>query len=287
MNQNDNQENNNQEPIRVKKNGIKTNILRAVKAITTIASPVLPLVIVIVLLGITVFDFSVEIFTSQDTTNYIIENLEIENLKEMVEIKEDGQGGYYLDFVDNFDEKIEEINKKMSETTGVHNLPKSSEMLKKIIKAELVTQYPDLGGVVPEGSDGFQGAVKIRRATPDKEIEEMKNTGVEDSIPLVESDILDPGGVGRYEEIVKSWSAGQKLTIRARATIYEQEESEINPGSDTGYWKEVLDDTGRVRTIAKGTQVEYTGTYKNNTNLASGNIITYVVAQVKMQKKQV
>lgn len=281
MNQNDNQENNNQEnnnqePIRVKKNGIKTNILRAVKAITTIASPVLPLVIVIVLLGITVFDFSVEIFTSQDTTNYIIENLEIENLKEMVEIKEDGQGGYYLDFVDNFDEKIEEINKKMSETTGVHNLPKSSEMLKKIIKAELVTQYPDLGGVVPEGSDGFQGAVKIRRATPDKEIEEMKNTGVEDSIPLVESDILDPGGVGRYEEIVKSWSAGQKLTIRARATIYEQEESEINPGSDTGYWKEVLDDTGRVRTIAKGTQVEYTGTYKNNTNLASGNIITYV-----------
>ena len=100
MNQNDNQENNNQEnnnqePIRVKKNGIKTNILRAVKAITTIASPVLPLVIVIVLLGITVFDFSVEIFTSQDTTNYIIENLEIENTKNIIAI-------FFLSFQKDF-----------------------------------------------------------------------------------------------------------------------------------------------------------------------------------------
>ena len=276
QNSNDNQENSNQGQAGFRKNGIKTNILRVAKVVTRLAAPILPFVIIISLLVITVFDFSVEIFTAQDTASSIIENLEIEDLTELVEIKEDGQGGYYLDFVDDIDKKLEDINEQMSKTTGVHNLPKSSEMLKKIIKAELVTQYPDLGGVIPEGSDGFQGAVKLRRATPDKEIEEMKNTGVEDSIPLVESDILDPGGVGRYEEIVKSWSAGQKLTIRARATIYEQAESEINPGSDTGYWEEVLDDTGRVRTIAKGTQVEYTGTYKNNTNLASGNTITYV-----------
>ena len=276
MNQNNNQESGNQGQVGFKKNGIKTNILRVAKAVTRLAAPILPFVIIISLLVITVFDFSVEIFTAQDTANSIVENLGIEDLTELVEIKEDGQGGYYLDFVDDIDKKLEDINEQMSKTTGVHNLPKSSEMLKKIIKAELVTQYPDLGGVIPEGSDGFQGAVKLRRATPDKEIEEMKNTGVEDSIPLVESDILDPGGVGRYEEIVKSWSAGQKLTIRARATIYEQAESEINPDSDTGYWEEVLDDTGRVRTIAKGTQVEYAGTYKNNTNLASGNTITYV-----------
>ena len=71
-----------------------------------------------------------------------------------------------------------------------------------------------------------------------------------------------PGGTSKYEEIVKSWSAGQKLTIRARAKVYEQAESELNPGSDTGYWEEVIDETGRVKTIARGTVVEYTGTYK-------------------------
>ena len=79
----------------------------------------------------------------------------------------------------------------MNSTTGVHNMPNSSEFLKKIIKAELITQYPDLGGTIPEGSDGFQGAIKIRRATPDKQIEEMKNTGVQDSIPVVEDDVLE------------------------------------------------------------------------------------------------
>ena len=186
------------------------------------------------------------------------------------------KGGYYLDFVDDFDEKVEEINKKMNTITGVHNLPNTSEFLKKIIKAEVITQFPDLGGVVPEGTDGFQGSIKIRRATPDKQIEEMKNTGVEDSIPVVEDEVLDPGGTSKYEEIVKSWSAGQELTIRATAKVYEQAESELNPGSDTGYWEEVIDETGRVKTIARGTVVEYTGTYKNNTNPMTGDVITYV-----------
>ena len=89
----------------------------------------------------------------------------------------------------------------MNSTTGVHNMPNSSEFLKKIIKAELITQYPDLGDSRAL-RDGFQGAIKIRRATPDKQIEEMKNTGVQDSIPVVEDDVLDPGGTSKYEEIV-------------------------------------------------------------------------------------
>ena len=58
--------------------------------------------------------------------------------------------------------------------------------------------------------------------------------------------------------------------------MYEQAESELNPGSDTGYWEEVIDETGRVKTIARGTVVEYTGTYKNNANPMTGEVITYV-----------
>ena len=46
--------------------------------------------------------------------------------------------------------------------------------LKELIKAELVTKFPDLGGNIPEGSDGFQGAVSLKRISPDKEIGELK-----------------------------------------------------------------------------------------------------------------
>ena len=96
QNSNDNQENSNQGQAGFRKNGIKTNILRVAKVVTRLAAPILPFVIIISLLVITVFDFSVEIFTAQDTASSIRENLEIEDLTELVEIKEDGQGGYYL-----------------------------------------------------------------------------------------------------------------------------------------------------------------------------------------------
>lgn len=256
--------------------GIGTIIATLVTSLATLLAPFLPFIILAVVVGSAILDFATEIFTAKDTPSAIMEGFEVENLTDLVEIKEDGQGGYYYGFVDGFDEKIEKVNKKMNSTTGVHNMPNSSEFLKKIIKAELVTQYPDLGGKIPDGSDGFQGSIKIRRATPDKQIEEMKNTGVEDSIPVVQDDVLDPGGTGKYEEMVKSWSAGQKVTIRVTAKVYEQAESKLNPGSDTGYWEEVIDETGRVKTIPKGTEVEYTGTYKNNTNPLTGDIITYV-----------
>ena len=40
-----------------------------------------------------------------------------------------------------------------------------------MIKAEVVTQFPDLAGKISSDSeDGFQGAVTIRRVTPNKEL---------------------------------------------------------------------------------------------------------------------
>ena len=104
----------------------------------------------------------------------------------------------------------------------------------------------------------------------------MENTGVNESVPIQEEVVYDTNVVGSYEEIIRNWEAGKKLLIKAAAKVYKQTESELNPGSDTGNWEEVLDETGRVKTIPRGTEVEYTGTYKNNENPLSGQVITYV-----------
>ena len=263
----------------VKKIGVTISMV--LSSIASLIMPLLPVILLVTTIVGAIFDFATEILTAESTPEAITEGFEVEDLSEVVEIREDGKGGYYYDFIYDFDEKLEKINEKLNSTTGVHNLPKDSDFLKKIIQAELVTQYPDLGGEIPEGSDGFQGAIKIKRATPDKEIEEMKNTGVEDEEPLSQNDILDTGEVGKYEDIVKEWEAGRQVVIRASAKIYKQAESELEPGSDTGYWEEVLDETGRVKTIPKGTTVEYTGTYKTNTNALTNEVTTYIEVKYK------
>lgn len=229
------------------------------------------------------FDFATEMTSGQNTPNTINTQLGVEDLAELVQIKEDGQGGYYLDFVDNFDSKVDEIVENINSTTGSYNLPKDSDFLKTLIKAEVITQFPDLGGK-PQG-DGFQGSIKIRRVSPDKDIKEMENTGVNDAVPIQEEVAYDTNVVGSNEETIKSWEAGKKLLIKASAKVYKQTESELNPGSDTGNWEEVLDETGRVKTIPRGTEVEYTGTYKNNENPLSGQVITYV--EVKYEDENI
>ena len=60
---------------------------------------------------------------------------------------------------------------KYNYSSEYHFFPKVINFLKKIIKAEVVTQFPNLAGKVSSDSkDGFQGAVEIRRVTPNKEL---------------------------------------------------------------------------------------------------------------------
>ena len=85
--------------------------------------------------------------------------------------------------------------------------------------------------------------------------------------------------------MIKSWEAGKKLLIKTTAKVYSQTESQLDPGSDTGDWNEVIDETGRTKTIPRGTEVEYTGTYKNNENPLTNEVITYV--EVKYEDENV
>ena len=95
----------------------------------------------------------------------------IKDVSELIEIKGNEKDGYYLDFIDGIDDKLNDIVKKYNKSSEYHNLPKDINFLKKIIKAEVVTQFPNLAGKVSSDSkDGFQGAVEIRRVTPNKEL---------------------------------------------------------------------------------------------------------------------
>ena len=140
----------------------------------------LPLILIISLFT-TAFEWLIEIFESEDTPEVIYaslldeEDAKSKNLASLVQIKGDAKNGYYLDFEDNIDEKINNTIKELESAKHV-GVSIDKDLLKKIIKAELITQYPNLGGNVANGGNQFQGAVKIRRITPNKSYGEIKNT---------------------------------------------------------------------------------------------------------------
>lgn len=230
---------------------------------------------------VTAVDWVVEIFTAKNNPEDIYSILEVEDVEELVEIKESPDGsGYYLDFVSDFDEKINEIVAKANNSAGLHNLPTSTEFMKKIIKAEVITQFPDLGGNIPEGSDGFQGAIDIRRVTPNKEIGSIDdNPGRGETSTIEKETVYDTVTYNKdEEEKIKEWVSGQKLLIKGKAYVYEQTESKLNPGSDTGDWNRKLKEStlNQYVSISDGTEVTYTGTYKANTNELTKETTFYV-----------
>ena len=257
------------------KMAIKAAIMKLFSFVLMVLLKFWYIILILVTLAV-LFDFIIEIVTAKSTPDKIIEELEVEEIADLVEIKS-SDGGYYLDFKEGIDEKLDEIVEGMNSTAGVHNLPKNKEFLKKLIKAEAITQFPDLGGEIPEGTDGFQGSVKIRRVSPNKDVGEMKNTGKGETSAIEKDTVYDTIQNGNYDEILKTWQAGKKLTIKSDAKVYKQTESELDPGSDTGNWEEVYDEkTSGTLEIKEGTTVEYTGTYKNNTNPLSKEVVTYV-----------
>lgn len=173
--------------------------------------------ICVVILVLSIFDFAIEIFTSENNPRLIYDTFEIEDVAELIEIKEDGNGGYYLDFIDGIDDKLQGIINQYNKSGEYHNLPNDVEFLKNMIKAEVYTQFPDLGGIVPTTSeDGFQGAVQIRRVTPNKAPGEMKNTGKGETSNLEQGSVDEPINVEDRNDRnrLESWTNGQKLRDR-------------------------------------------------------------------------
>ncbi len=265
-----------------KKNLAKTLIKAAIQKMIAVVSMLLLKLIPLLLVCCVVFvviDFVIELFTGKSTPDKIYAALDVQELSELVQIKGNETSGYYLDFVEDFDNKVGLLIKEINSTAGAHNLPNSDEFMKKLIKAEVVTQFPNLGGEIPEGSNGFQGATTIKRITPNKEIGEMKNTakGETTAIEREENDLDDMSLSSRYESIIQSWKEGQKLIISHNAYIYKQTESELSPGKDTGDWNPVYNESNTEKLLLKkGSKVTYTGSYEINTNPLSKETTMYV-----------
>ncbi len=210
-------------------------ILQKIKKIAKIFLPLILFTILVVgLVGLALWDLNIEIKTAQNNPEKIYEELGIENVEELVEIKKsEDESGYYLDFVEDFDKKIEKIIEDSNKYNGLHNMPKGADFLKKIIKAEVVTQFPNLGGNIPEGSNGFQGAIDIRRITPNKEIGSIDDNPGRGPTTTVEKDEVgySDSEITLDEEIVKTWQKGEAMLIKGNATVYEQEASKLEERS--------------------------------------------------------
>lgn len=264
----------------------KNKILKKIRSKLALATAffiakLLPLILATGILFVAV-DYLVEIVTSKNIPQKITQILEVDDVSKLIEIKQNEQGEYYLGFIDGIDDKLDDVIDQINSQAGVHNLPGSRDFLKKLIKAEVVTKYPDLGGEIPEGSDGFQGAVKIRRISPNKEIGKITNVGRGETSAIENDIIYDTQTKSDYEEIINKWETGKKLKIKYDAIVYKQTESKLNPGSDTGNWEAVYNEkvSGNLK-IKSGTEVEYTGTYKNSTNPLTNETITYVEVENK------
>lgn len=104
----------------------------------------IPTIIAVVLVT-TVLDYVRELVNGSNSAQKVYEAFESENLNQLVEKKGNDQDGYYWGFVDDIDARLDKVVEKLdkdSATISIHD----KELLKKMIKAELITQYPDLGG---------------------------------------------------------------------------------------------------------------------------------------------
>lgn len=232
---------------------------------------IIAVILLLFILG--VFDLGIELSSGENNPKLVYETFDVEDIAELVEIKEDGNGGYYLDFIDDIDDKLQEIVDKANKG-DYHNLPTDINFLKRMLKAEVFTQFPDLGGTVPTDSDGFQGAVQIRRVTPNKDVAEMKNTGKGETSNLEQGTVNEPVSVEdrNDQNKINSWQSGQKLRIVTSGTyLYEDQ-------YDIGYWEPIMVEGSTTQQVKlqNGNVVTYQGEYKIDNNALTGQQTIYL-----------
>ena len=232
----------------------------------------LPIVIKVVALLTIIVSASIfladlyEMITAENTPKKIYEDLEIEDVAELIQIKGNKDTGYYLDFVDDIDTKLEALVETLNTDWKYHNVPTDIEFLKKLIQAEVVTKFPNLGGDIPEGESGFQGAIDIKRATPNKEVGELKNTGKGETTLLEpESSYTDLSITPREEEI-KSWEEGKNLVLYNDCYVYDEEDN---------VWIK-REDGSKYVIIRRTDTVTYTGKYEKVEDKLN-DIVTFYV----------
>ena len=261
------------------KQKVKNKIKRKVIAIVLpVAMKIIPILLVIAIITY-IIEWVIKVNQPIDTVDKIYELLDIEDVSELIQIKGDSNNGYYLDFVDDVDDKLDETIKYLNSTAGVKS-GIEKDFLKKMIKAEVCTEFPNLGATV--GSEGFQGITDILRIMPNKEINSMQNTGAGQETIKVKEDndsieITNKEEIAAQEEIIKNWSKGKELTLLATALVYDQEDSKIHEGEKIDYWTPQKDKSSQSNIkIQKDETVSYNGKYSKSVDKMTNEGLIYI-----------
>lgn len=94
----------------------------------------------------TVITWVLEWIYAVNTPEQIYKGLDVDNLTDLIEIKGNETDGYHLAFKDGTDKKLDSVVEELKKSSGVKSIDK--ELLKKMIKAEVITQFPNLGGKI-------------------------------------------------------------------------------------------------------------------------------------------
>lgn len=230
FNKNNNGKNENKTKKVVKRHMLVAAVIFAIKIF---------LILLMIFAVVAVIEWLVKIFQPKNTVDKIYKELKIDDVSELVQIKGNEKDGYYLDFVDDIDDKLKKTIDYLDSTAGVKS-GIDKDFLKKMIKTEVVTQMPDLGAEVSEDK-GFQGITSILRITPNKDIGSLKDTGAGKETVKTEDDsntddMTNKSEISKQEKEVKTWEKGKELTLSAKAFVYSQEESKLHPGEKIDYW---------------------------------------------------
>lgn len=171
---------------------VKQIMLKVLAAILPLFIKILVVVISVIAIFVAI-EYLVELITEDKALEAFYDELNVENLSELVEIKQDSNGGgYHLEFVNDIDTKLDEVIKKFNEEVNRSINTENKDSIKKFIRAEMASQFPDLIGE-SDGKTKFQGAVKVKRISPNKNIGDMqKASGIsEKQLKYVTKEIFD------------------------------------------------------------------------------------------------
>ncbi len=136
------------------KKGMNSIINKAKKAVlsflTFIVMKLMPLCI-IALLVYPAVEWVLELIRGENNPQTVYSVMDVEDFSDLVEIKGNENTGYYFAFKQGADEKLKKAAEELDHT--VNNSTIEVDDLKKMIQAELVSSYPNLGGSIGQKDD--------------------------------------------------------------------------------------------------------------------------------------
>lgn len=94
---------------------------------------------------VTVGKYLLDWFASQDMPELTYKAMGVSDFSELVTIQGNEEEGYHLEFVEDFEERLDQAVDKLNESNLTINI-EDKELLRKFVIAEVSTQYPNLMG---------------------------------------------------------------------------------------------------------------------------------------------